>query len=222
MELFPLKYKDIVLHDKNLGTTDIDIYINEIETCISKISDWRSLLLFDLDSLLFTMKYISVSEKPLINLTSTCYECNNPFTFPLKISDLKFTDMTELLKVKSINLNSTEFLINHTVTIGDFYELLLKLKTWKIDIPRCELFLIAYLIQGENINQVYDTVTSSTTSDIAVISEMESRLLSTSEVTVKCPKCGKEVVIKLNNLITNIFQILYLNSDVSSKITYIK
>lgn len=221
IELNPLKYKDIVIHDKSKAVTEVDIYINEIETCLSKIEDWRSLLLFDIDSLIFTLKYISVSNKPEVKMITSCDTCGR-YEFQLKISNLSFTNISELLKIKSVNLNNTEFLINHNVTIGEFYELLQKLKRWNLDIPREELFLIAYLIRGENINQVYDTIMNSVKDDIVVIKELANKLVSESTVTVKCPTCGKESVVRLKNLITEIFPTLYLNTDISSKITYFK
>lgn len=223
IDILPITYSKLSEYEDEPASNTIQKILRDIKYFIEPIECWRDLLLFDLDALIFTSKYISVTSKPSINLRFRCPDCGE-FERDLSIGSLKFTSLRpEDLKLKSVELRGTEFNLNLKTTIGAFYELLLELNKWDLKLTKSDLVLMAVLSTANTRNQVYEAITKATGEDIEVIKYLTSgRLISSAEFNVNCSKCGKELVVRVDNLITDLFRCIHSNSDISHKINYYK
>lgn len=215
IQIRPLTYKEIKEYERFEANNSVQKYIRDIDLLITRIPNWESLLLYDLDPLCFTIKYISVVDDKNIKLLPSCPDCGK-FEVEFNIGDLDFIKLdNEILKYKGVTINGHLYTFTHLTTIADFRNLLYNLMKFKVDFDKEELYFMALLYDGSNLNQIYDDIQNAKRSDIALISYL-SRMLSSSTqpITFKCPHCGKEVVVKLDNLITDLFQCIIYNTKV--------
>ena len=223
IDVLPITYLKLNEYEDEPANTEVQKLLRDIKYFIAPIPDWRNLLLFDLDALILTAKYISVTTKPEMKIYAKC-PVHGDYEVDLDISKVKFSSLkSEDLKIKTINLHGNEFNFNLTTTIGAFYDLLVELNKWELKLSRSDLMLMAVISTENTRNQAYEAITGAVGDDIALIHYLTNgRILSDATVKYKCPTCGKEVVMGINNLITKIFRIIHLNSDLSQKITYYK
>ena len=215
IELKPLTYREIKEYDRYEVHNSVQKYIRDIDLLITRIPNWESLLLYDLDPLIFTIKYISVVDNKNIKLNLDCNNCGK-FETEFNIGELDFIKLDdEILKYKGVTLNGHLYSFSHLTTIREFRNLLSDLMKFKVDFDKEELYLMALLYDTTNLNQIYDDIQNASRTDIAIISYLSKVLSSsTKPITFKCPHCGKEVVVKLDNLITDLFQCIIYNTQV--------
>lgn len=223
IDIMPITYSKLSEYEDEPASNVIQSTLRDIKYFIEPIEGWRDLLLFDLNALIFTAKYISVTKKPIIKVDIECPDCGR-FEQDMSVSDLKFTSLRpEDLNLKSVNLHGTEFNVNLKTTIGAYYDLLLELNKWNLKLSASDLILMAVISTPNTRNQAYDAIVKSTGEDIDLIRHLsKGRLISSANFNVTCPKCKKELVVRVDRLITDLFRCIHNNSDLSHKITYYK
>jgi len=214
IELKPMTYTQMKEYDKYPCKTTIEKYLRDIDCLISKIPSWEGLLLFDLDSIIFSIKCISVSESTKLKIPLNCKRCGE-FMTEFDLNELDFVTFDESkLEIHSVKLANEVFMVNPLVTVGQFKDMLIEIGKYNIDIDRSELFALAMLSTDTNRSKVYNILNKATTSDIAMILYLSTVLTcSTKPLTFKCPNCNEEVVVGVQDLITDLFRYVRINAD---------
>lgn len=220
IEILPLTYNKVMKYESNNTGTLPYLLTNEIETLISTIKNWDSLLLYDYDSIAFSLRYISVTNKPIFDITVKDNTCPS-FVAKFDVGSLKFRSLTEKdLKIKDIEIGGIRYPLNFGTTIRQFYEMLLEFRKWDIAVSKSDLIFLAMISSPLTLNSAYSSYMNATQQDIALIRLVKNLLVGSAYAKFKCPHCGKEVVVGLDDLITDIFHLIDLNSDLSGKLSY--
>lgn len=214
IELKPMTYTQMKEYDRYPCKTTIDKYLRDIDCLISKLPSWEGLLLFDLDSLIFSIKCISVSESTKLKIPLNCPK-DGEFVAEFDLNELDFVTFDESkANIHSVKLSNETFIVNPLVTVGQFRDMLLEIGKYNIDIDRSELFALAMLSTDTSRSKVYNILNKATTTDIALIMYLSQVLTSSLKpLKFKCPNCKEEVVVGIPDLITNLFRYVNLNAD---------
>ena len=224
LELSPLTYSMIKKYSA-FETRDnlVKKYYRDITHLIKRLPKWESLLLCDLDALIFAIKYITIQEDKSVDLPITCSNCNVEFSSNFDINKIDFEQLNEdFTEFKNIKLGDKKYPINHYATVGEFFKVVNNVMHNSADLSRYELYLLTFLDYNNNLD-LYNVIQGATHEEITALNTLyEKDSCESKPVTLKCSSCGKEVVVRLNNLITDLFRCIYINTYVRSELLFDK
>jgi len=202
IDIKPLTYSQIKNYQSRHYENKVEQLCWDIECLMSNIEGYQSLSIYDLKSIIFTIKYTSASFNESINVKVK----GKPVT--IKLKDINFKEISpELLSIAGIVLNG-EMLSFSVPTVGQVYELL-KVTSTDSRYDYNDIVLICALGGSkDNFNHISNLILNATApQDILMIDYLDDLLNNvTDDITVE-----GGAVVNISDIITDIFQLIKLN-----------
>lgn len=212
----PMTYKEICDYNKELSNTFIQKLYRDIRLLEKDVGEnvINEIAYYDLDALMFIKKSYTISKSSKLNISYTCSKCKEEVDGMINTEEIRYTEFDDIVKKIS------------GIKLGDHFK-------YNIEFPKlgkvkkvCDIFmrfnenidesvfLLCCCIKEFDLspNEVKRNIENAVKEDILSI-EFITKVMSGfyKEVTQVCPKCGGETVIRIQNLMTDLFRLLRLN-----------
>jgi hypothetical protein len=201
IEIKPLTYREMIEYSSNAPRDPYLRKIWDIEKLIKRISGWEQLNCFDVDSLIFSTKYISVSSIDKFSLY-----LDNGKSYELPLSSVKFDNLDlDTTNIKFIKLGSIQLPFNICNVVTYLNTITELSNNYNIKIAS----LSAILGYNKFTNtEVPLLISNATYDEILLLDSLYSKIFE----TVK-PIEVEGAVVDINNSITDIFRFLKANKS---------
>lgn len=198
IEIKPLTYKEMIEYSDGMPKDRYLRKIWDIEKLIKRIPEWRHLNCYDIDSLIFTTKYISAATTDKFTITF-----DDGSVHDILLSNIKFENLNpDSLLIKFIKLNEVKFPFN-ICTVSNYLDIITELSiNSNIKIAS----LAAILGYNKGNTQVLDYINGATYDEILLLDNLYYKIF---EIVKPIEVDG--AVVDVNNSITDIFRFLKIN-----------
>lgn len=217
LRIEPLNFKEMIKYSRELARakTELQKYLIDLDLIKSRIHNWRSINLMDLDYIIFLMKKVSVSSDSEFTVSMTCTDCGTENTLYLDLG--RVSKPTQLLFDLSgkVELNG-EVLEYRCPSLEEFDKILTKMtKFRKTDEIRLIKLVSMFPKFNELPSKIESSVLEAVGEDIVVLSTLESMYLDSKvDIDYKCSQCkGGDWSMGVNSLIDNVFLSLVLSTE---------
>lgn len=217
LRIEPLNFKEMIKYSRELARakTELQKYLIDFDLIKSRIPNWRSINLMDLDYVIFLMKKVSVSSDSEFTVSMICPDCGAENTLYLDLG--RVSKPTQLLFDLSgkVELNG-ELLEYRCPSLEEFDKILTKMtKFRKTDEIRLIKLVSMFPKFNELPSKIESSVLEAVGDDIVVLSTLESMYLDSKvDIDHKCNQCkGGDWSMGVNSLIDNVFLSLVLSTE---------
>lgn len=212
-----LGFSDLIEYTRNMEatTTEIGKYLLDVELVRSKIHNWKSINLIDLDYIIFMIKKLAVSSGSEFTVEKVCTDCNEVNTLYLNTESLAMP--TSLIyDIKGVAIIRDVKWIVEVPNLEEFYPILTKIDKFK-KVKELRLLKLISLFPEfkRQPNLIEDMIVNAHTDDIVVLQALEYMFLDSSiELPHSCTNCREgRWSMKVNTLIDQVFRSMVLSSS---------
>lgn len=220
-ELTPLNFKELMDYVGNPELTKLRNFIKDLRLLMKMDPKIGEASIIDAEYLIFMMKMLTISNEVFFNYSYKCSCCNKMVTGKISSTEIVFREIDpRYFSLYSIKVGDHN-LYWHPVSIAEFIEITKMLpKGEDIDL---KLLKVASMFTAPEtpISKVLGIFNGAVGDDIKTVLYIKSAYFDVVKpVRLKCEK-GGETVVGLNDLTTNMFQLLLQNRRLdTSKISF--
>jgi hypothetical protein len=202
IEIKPLTFKEMIEYSEGIPKDQNLKRIWEIEKLVKRIPQWRNLNCYDIDSIIFSTKYISAVFKDKFNII-----VDGGKEVEIELNKISFNDLDKnLLEIKFIKLGDKKFPFN-IPTISSYLD---TITTLTVNNSYKVAALASVLGYTKHSPEVLDYINNATYDEIILL----DNLFIKSFNTIKPLEVG-DMVIDVSNSITDIFRFLRANQNIN-------
>lgn len=193
LNISPMKFAEILEYLEAVPSNQVEKLYLDYSILVKEEPKIDSLLLTDLDYVIFFKKGLTISKNLEFNTTAKCPVCGVPLNKKIKLSDIKFNKIDpQFINGIEVELSGSFHLVKMP-TVGKFLNIFSKYRRYKKVTDLKLIKLIALFEQSDMYLQKYeDLVINSTYEDITVLTTLMKLFYNSVEpLEAQCPTCIK-------------------------------
>lgn len=223
VNLRPLTFRELLIYtrEQESAKDDFSKFIVDYNEFKSKVTNWKSISLMDLDYLLFRFKKLTVSDDKEFSVELACSDCGSLNQLYLDSSLINTSQSLRYDYRGSIVLNNKTYTYE-VPTLEVFDQVLTKISRYKKGFELKLIRLISCFPDFKNNpNEIESLVVNAKGDDIIRLSVLDSMYFNSKiNINHKCNNCsGGHWSIEVRSLIDQVFLSMLLSrTDVTNEI----